>query len=39
MTKEKPSIYRWVEPETVIVDESGKQVTIPEHQEEGQYIE
>ncbi len=37
--KEKSSIYRWVEPETVIIDENGKRVTIPEHQEEGQYVE
>ncbi len=35
----KKSIYRWVEPETVIVDEQGKLTTIPAHQEEGQYVE
>ena len=32
------TVYRWVEPETVIVDEQGKQIAIPAHQEEGEYV-
>ncbi len=32
-------IYRWVEPEKATFDENGKKIFIPEHQEEGEYIE
>jgi len=35
----KNSIYRWVEPEAVIIDEQGNEITIPAHQEEGEYVE
>lgn len=31
-------IYRWVEPETVVI-ENGKEKTIPAHQEEGEYLD
>lgn len=34
--QQRPSSYRWVEPETVIV-QNGERVVIPAHQEEGQY--
>ncbi len=33
------TIYRWVEPETVWYDDERIKHVIPEHQEEGEYVE
>jgi hypothetical protein len=37
MAKKEKIIYRWIEPETVYND-NGKEITIPEHQEQGEYL-
>lgn len=37
--KKKLPIYRWVEPETTYTDENGQKIIIPEHQEQGEYLD